>query len=580
MVVGPSHHLSDRFARMTSLDHWSYLDIHSPDAGGVAAPGPGVSVVAFLATPGARSEGWAPRAAVEIARAWSAEGTRIILCDAGFEEPSLHEAAGLDNLEGISDALLFGTSFQRLGQPLTDRLFLASAGTAVPDGEALRAHPRWRDFAKGFAEASALQVIYVPSDWPGADALLELCRGVLVLTRREESGAVALPSHLRLLGVFGPEAERDGPASDAEDQGVEEEAVGREDAEVEGPRGVGLPPGDGGVDDVNAPTVDVTERNLEAAEDGNAREEDGGLANGIPAAENPGESAPDPGAPEYSGTVEEGSPGSVVAADPVEAGSAPPEAGRRRLLLVVLLAVVVGLLVAGRFGLLDIPGITPSEGASVDDADAAEVAREANGESVDGPAESSLPSTPASASGGEPSTPPADGAAGAPESPVLTFALTLGSFEDLASAEARAAANRRAFPDLDFVIAPVEVEGRAWFRLLAGPAPDRAALDGVRERLAGAGRGGAGDWIVRRAPLAFLVAAHSSLPLARRNVQALGDAGIPSYVLVHRGEDGALRYRVYVGAYANAAEADYMARLLEENRIQDAQLTERRGVRP
>jgi cell division septation protein DedD len=248
----------------------------------------------------------------------------------------------------------------------------------------------------------------------------------------------------------------------------------------------------------------------------------------------------------------------------------------------VLLVVVIVLLAAGRFGLVDIPGITPSGGASVDDADAAEVARDATGESVEGPAETSIPSTPASPTGGEPSTtpPPADGAGGAPENPLLAFALTLGSFEDLPSAEARAVANRRTFPDLEFVVAPVEVDGRAWFRLLAGPASDRAAVDGVRERLVGGGRGGGGDWIVRRAPLAFLVAAHSSLPLARRNVQALEDSGIPSYVLVHRGENGAVRYRVYVGAYANAAEAGYMARILDENRIEDAQLTERRGVRP
>ena len=33
-------------------------------------------------------------------------------------------------------------------------------------------------------------------------------------------------------------------------------------------------------------------------------------------------------------------------------------------------------------------------------------------------------------------------------------------------------------------------------------------------------------------------------------------------------------------AHANAAEAGYMARILDENRIEDAQLTERRGVRP
>jgi Mrp family chromosome partitioning ATPase len=73
---------------------------------------------------------------VEIARGWGAEGSRVVLCDAGFEEPTLHDAAGLDNLEGISDALLFGTSFQRLGQPLSDGIGESASTVPLPNSGA------------------------------------------------------------------------------------------------------------------------------------------------------------------------------------------------------------------------------------------------------------------------------------------------------------------------------------------------------------------------------------------------------------------------------------------------------------
>jgi hypothetical protein len=163
---------------------------------------------------------------------------------------------------------------------------------------------------------------------------------------------------------------------------------------------------------------------------------------------------------------------------------------------------------------------------------------------------------------------------------VAAYVLTLGSFEDLASAQARARANRRAYPEVDFVVAPVEVDQRPWFRLLAGPAADLDDLSLVRERLTGSPTGGPGDWIVRRAGLAYLVAAPRSPDLAQRRVQALASAGIPAHILQFTREDGVSEFRVYVGAYADAAEAGYMGRILEENNIDDARLTERRGIQP
>ena len=95
----------------------------------------------------------------------------------------------------------------------------------------------------------------------------------------------------------------------------------------------------------------------------------------------------------------------------------------------------------------------------------------------------------------------------------------------------------------------MEVNGRPWFRLLAGAAADPDALALVRERLTGSPipSGVSRDWFVRRADLAFLVAEFPTVEGAEEEVSAL---------------------------------ASYMARLLDEAGLQDVRLTERMGVRP
>ncbi|HSG46757.1 MAG TPA: hypothetical protein VLA43_02965, partial [Longimicrobiales bacterium] len=190
---------------MTLSESWQPLDIDTPDAVPLPRPGSDVHVVALVATAAARRDGWGARAALEIARGWGAEGARVVLCDLDLETPALHGAAGLDNLEGISDALLFGTSFQRMAQPLSDGLYIATAGTAVPNGEALRTHPRWRAFAEGFSEAGAVMALYLPEEAPGTDALLELCHTAVILGAKDEVGAVTLPGRMPVLAVAGPE---------------------------------------------------------------------------------------------------------------------------------------------------------------------------------------------------------------------------------------------------------------------------------------------------------------------------------------------------------------------------------------
>ena len=121
----------------------------------------------------------------------------------------------------------------------------------------------------------------------------------------------------------------------------------------------------------------------------------------------------------------------------------------------------------------------------------------------------------------------------------------------------------------------------AYFRLLAGPAADSAELLEVRDRLVAAQTGGgADDWIIREARLAYLVGVAPRLPLAERNVEILSELGIPAHILRYTNAEGTTAFRVYSGAYADNAEAAYLGRLLEENNIRIATLTERRGLRP
>lgn len=516
---------------MTPSEGWKSLDIDSPDAVTLPRPGEGVHVVALVAEAGGRAAGWSARAAIEIARGWGADGASVLLCDLALEDPELHTAAGLDNLEGVSDALLFGTSFQRLGQPLSDGLYLATAGTAVPDGEALRAHPRWREFAAGFREAEALLALYLPAEAPGADALLRLADAALILGAEGATRTLDLPSRLRVLARVGPPTGRDHAVP------------------------VPAPRGPAEADSVEREAPSPTEPGSWAASLASEQIRPDGPV--VPAP-GPGEVLPPP---PWARPARSGATASAGrAADRTSRPGGSRVRRTRPLLVAVILTMVLGVLAAGWMGWVEIPGITPTPGA-VEEAGAAEPIP-----GVESPEEAASPAA-------EPAP------VVAAESPVAAFALALGSYSRADSALARARLLAQARPDLEFLVAPVEVQGTPFFRLLAGASADAASVEAVRESLAGTVPG-AENWIVRESRLAFLVGSTESLALAERQVEALAAAGIPAHVLHYEDGTGVSRFRVYAGAFANPGEARYLARLLEENGIQNATLTERRGARP
>jgi hypothetical protein len=192
---------------------WRFFDAESgvvpEDLSPSILPGGGAGRIVVLAsTPFARSEGWAGRAVVALAREWAKEDLRIFLMDLGLDSPALHRDLGLQNLEGVSDAFLYGASVQRIAQPaLNDTIFFASAGTATTDPEEILSHPRWNDLAGGFSEADATLLLFLPTELPGAEKVLARATDILLLAGEGELAETHLgAATVKLVATCGPMA--------------------------------------------------------------------------------------------------------------------------------------------------------------------------------------------------------------------------------------------------------------------------------------------------------------------------------------------------------------------------------------
>ncbi|MGD8360935.1 MAG: hypothetical protein PVJ04_05850 [Gemmatimonadota bacterium] len=160
----------------------------------------------MAATPFAREDAWASRAAVLMAREWANEGLRVFLMDLGLEEPSLHDVLDLPNGEGVSEAFLFGASVQHIAKPaLNNAIFFASAGAPPGDPEEVLGHPRWNDLAGGFSEAEATLLLFLPTDIPGAGKILSRATDIVFLAGRGESAETHLgPASIKVVTTLGP----------------------------------------------------------------------------------------------------------------------------------------------------------------------------------------------------------------------------------------------------------------------------------------------------------------------------------------------------------------------------------------
>jgi hypothetical protein len=141
-----------------------------------------------------------------------------------------------------------------------------------------------------------------------------------------------------------------------------------------------------------------------------------------------------------------------------------------------------------------------------------------------------------------------------PETP-QAYSLSLAAFEDagVAARRAETLAGRRA--DVLFTTVPVLVSDRVFHRLLAGPATDSATAEELRMSLsASLSNEDSSVWIVRATPLAFALGDYESRGAADRRADEMSVAPVAAYVF-EIGVTDRPSFRVYVGAYADSAEA-------------------------
>lgn len=160
----------------------------------------------------------------------------------------------------------------------------------------------------------------------------------------------------------------------------------------------------------------------------------------------------------------------------------------------------------------------------------------------------------------------------------IPYSVAVAAYDNLDAARERLAVVRSATPSMRFYLAPLNVQERLFYRLLAGPVTDQAAAEQLMDRLVEEGHKTAVDaWAIRPTRLAFELGEYESRQAAATRVDELEAMDIPTYIVPVRYEPGPDRYRVYGGAFESEADATVMREMLTEAGV-EAPLVERIGV--
>ena len=224
---------SDRHVENTRMNPenqaWQPID---PAAGSLPAEidsalddGDSVSACVVILVDSEIDRDWGAQASFAVAKRWAASGRRIILADACLDDPVLHEVAGVENGEGVSDMVLYGASAPRITERVEDGLMLAPAGTPVTEVAEVLEHAKWDMVIRGCREAGATLVFHVSTGTPGVEAMTKRAEGVLVLAPPSKDVNAILGSESGpLIAVLGP-ANGDAPPVVSEDPGGDVAAV-------------------------------------------------------------------------------------------------------------------------------------------------------------------------------------------------------------------------------------------------------------------------------------------------------------------------------------------------------------------
>ena len=309
---------------MSELPSWQPLEGGSVPISDGAGRG---RVVAVVASGGAVRGGWAAEAALDLARAWSASGKKVVLADAALDHPALHVAAGVDNDEGLSDASLYGASVRRVARPVDDgAFFVITAGSPVADANLVARTPRWQRLCDGFGEAGVTLILFVRDGDNGCEAFLAAASDVILFAERGEAPPAIVEQRASMVRAI------TGPGSQA--------------AGAPGAPGAaeGAPPSPSGTSS-RASTIPTPGGRAPSRADSSA-----GPGAAGPKADPPSSA---PGAARQPSAAPARKP-------PTRRGSAKPAAASPgRMVVVVVLLLVLTLVVLGLLGVVDIPMISP-----------------------------------------------------------------------------------------------------------------------------------------------------------------------------------------------------------------------------
>lgn len=286
-----------------------------PD-GVLLPPEQGGEVVALLVDPGIGLAGWPLRVARAIARGWTGRGRTVVLVDAHTQAPSLHQLLNAENREGLTDAIEYGASADRVTQELSDEPFaFVSAGTVLSDQPGFWRSRRWGALLDSLRSENRVVLLYLPAGNPEIGAVVRQSDRAFWLGRAESPDAASFGNVRAIVPPAGAEG-----AARASDPSIEAAGV-----RLDTPRGLS-----------GADQSSLAEKPEVEAERRMARAEDTRAPSGAAA-----------GRPPTTSTRQK------------QQGGARPVGKRRMMpwLLLGLLLVLAGAVIAHWFGIFTIPGL-------------------------------------------------------------------------------------------------------------------------------------------------------------------------------------------------------------------------------
>jgi hypothetical protein len=518
-------------------------------------PAAALTAVTLLAGPAARASGWAPRAAVAVARLWP-PARPVILADLDLQRPSLHELTGVANEEGAVELIEFGLSLAAVRCTAAGGGFdVLPAGVYAPDPGAVLHDGGWTRVLLEVATQRHTLLAYVPAAAAGAAAMVERTGAVVVLAEAAEADAVVegLAHPYAVLAVLVPAPLPVIPDGEDEPVVIAAAADAVVDAASREPDSRVRRLSDAEFDAIRLPTerasrealiADMRDRQRAARmapPPGLSTTRGGeGAANTVPVVLLPA------GESEHAREMRLEAAADDVDLDTLEPSGPvqPPRRGGYRrplawtLFVVLMLSLLAGAwrYLAGRlgWGSASEEGMQPSAAAPVDE---------------------------------PPRAPPVADVA-------LPYVVAMEAHIDVATATDRILALRSGEPRLTFHIAPLEREGRLYYHVMAGPVTDSLTAVALRDTLlARRLKRAATPSDIRYSPLAFLIGDYGTRHVAEQTIADLLQKDIPAYHVLAEAADFEPLYRVYVGAFSSAAEADATRQLLRLEGIQDSLVT-------